>query len=95
MKITVLTSYSLKQTYYNTLVPNKTYVVSVWLRQLGLANKRATFGLSGFYNFALSPFNLTTSWQQYTTTFSVSTIYSSGTQVGTMYLSFTGPGEVG
>jgi hypothetical protein len=85
---------SLSQTWYKTLVPNTTYVVDVWLRQQGLAVPQVRFSLGGFYNFYLAPFNVTTSWGRFTATFTVPTIYTSGTGVGTMALSFTGPGEV-
>lgn len=86
----------MQQSWYKVLDTGKTYVAEVWLRQDGLSDGTVSFGFNGFYSsrIPLTNFQVTSTWEKFTSTFTPPEVYVGPGGVGQMKLQFYGPGTV-
>ncbi len=81
---------------YPHFVPGRTYRVSVWLRQEGLASGEVAFRLTGGYQGHVQTTfqGVTGDWQQFTHDFTGPPEPPAGMPIAEHVLAFTGPGTV-
>ena len=84
------------QDWYPVLTPGQTYAVEVWMRQDGMSHPKVRFQLGSFYGASIPPVDFTVdgSWKHFKTTFTPQTLWEKEGSIGTMGLSFSGPGTL-
>lgn len=82
--------------WWPVLNPAKEYVVEIWLRQQGMQNPKVQFAVEGPYRREMKPieFEVGKDWRKHTATFRVPRLLDTAGPVGTMALSFQGPGTL-
>ena len=87
---------SAAQNWYPVLTPGRTYVVEFWAQEKDMANPKVHFGVSTVYEKSIqTDFSLSGDWKKFTYEFVPEGEFPRENEmVGTMSLTFTGPGKL-